>query len=61
MSYCKNCGSNMSSGICSNCSEELYILTFQTDDLPEQLSPEFMQKAEEQRKKIHRKGTDELG
>jgi hypothetical protein len=49
---CPNCGCKMSSGICSNCNEELYILTFQTDDLPEEISPEFMQKAEEQRKKL---------
>lgn len=49
MSYCDDCGCRMSGGICSNCDEELYILTHQAEDLDDvRLSDEFLSKAKEQ-------------
>ena len=43
MSYCPDCGGKLSGGMCSNCQEELYILTYQDEDVEwEDLSPEFM-------------------
>ena len=57
--YCLDCGSKMDAGICSNCKEELYVLTFQSDDLPEQVSDEFARKAEEQRKELQRSKANE--
>lgn len=49
MSYCDDCGCRTSGGICSNCQEELYILTHQVEDLDDvRLSDEFLTKAKEQ-------------
>ena len=46
--YCEDCGCRTSSGVCSNCQEELYILNEQSEDI-EYISPEFEAKAEEQK------------
>jgi hypothetical protein len=51
MAYCSDCGTRLAAGICPNCSEELYIYREQAEDLPEDLSPEFMEKVWEQEKK----------
>lgn len=48
-SYCPDCGCRTSSGICSNCQEELHILTFQNEHI-DQLSQKFMDKATKQKK-----------
>lgn len=58
MSRCEDCGCRLSSsGVCSNCHEELYILEEQAEFV-ERVSPEFQTKAEEQKRKIEeaRKG-----
>ena len=56
MGYCPDCGGRTSSGICSNCQEELHILTFQDDCLdPDDISPEFMSKAGEQEKVVDKR------
>ena len=60
MSYCKDCGIKMSSGICPNCQEELYIYTEQSESLPEQLSPEFSAKVKEQVEMLRRKRKEDL-
>jgi len=49
MSYCSDCGTKLSNGICPNCSEELYIFETQYEDLPE-LSNDFAEKVEQQKK-----------
>ena len=49
MGYCSDCGSRTSGGICSNCQEELYIVTNQSEDITEPLSNEFTDKAKEQK------------
>jgi len=46
--YCPDCGCRRSGGICSNCQEELYILTYQAEYITEPLSEEFINKAEDQ-------------
>jgi len=54
MGYCPDCGSKTSSGICSNCQEELYILTFQSEWV-EGVSSEFTDKAAEQQRYLERR------
>jgi hypothetical protein len=48
MSYCVNCGTKMSDGLCPNCEEEAFICESQTDYLPDYLSDDFRRKAEGQ-------------
>lgn len=48
--YCEDCGCRTSSGVCSNCQEELYIMNEQYHEDPFPLSKEFQQKAEDQKK-----------
>ncbi len=48
--YCPDCGCRRSGGICSNCQEELYILTEQADYIDQPVSDEFANKADEQEK-----------
>lgn len=48
---CPDCGTKLSKGICPNCAEELYIYNTQFEDLPEDISDEFMQKVLEQEAK----------
>ena len=49
MPYCEDCGCGLSSGICSNCHEESFILTFQSEFVDyENLSPEFIDRANDQ-------------
>lgn len=55
MTSCDNCGSRLYGGICSNCHEELYIVTNQSDDINFALSDEFLQKAEQQQREVTRK------
>ena len=44
MPYCENCGTKLSGGTCPNCEEELYIFENQSENLPEDLSEEFVNK-----------------
>ena len=56
MNYCPDCGSRMNGGICSNCHEELYILTYQADDIDQPVSDEFAAKAMKQQEELRKKG-----
>ena len=58
-SYCKDCGSVLSGGMCSNCQEELYILTYQSDYVDE-VSPEFADKAKKQAEILRKRERDEF-
>ena len=53
--YCDDCGTKISSGICPNCQEELYLFTSQSEDLPEKLSPEFSSKVQKQVEELREK------
>lgn len=55
---CKDCGCILEGGICSNCHEELFILTYQSEDIITPPSREFIEKAEEQKKEIAKKQND---
>ena len=56
--YCEDCGTPLSSGVCSNCQEELYIVREQNEDICEPLSQQFIEKVEEQERLIRdRKAT----
>jgi len=55
MAYCPDCGCRTSGGICSNCQEELYILTEQADFIDGPVSDEFAEKAAEQRRFLDRR------
>lgn len=46
---CEDCGCRLSGGICSNCQEELYIVTEQAEFIDGPLSKEFLEKADEQK------------
>ena len=52
--YCEDCGCRLSAGICSNCQEELYILEYQGDYI-EEISQEFKDKVNEQRRIVKAK------
>jgi hypothetical protein len=52
MSKCLDCGCTLEGGICSNCHEELFISTYQSEDMIFPSSSEFMQAAAEQSKEI---------
>ena len=54
MESCPDCGCRTNGGVCSNCQEELYILTFQADDV-ESVSDEFAEKAREQAEVLERR------
>jgi hypothetical protein len=45
---CENCGTILEGGICSNCQEELFIVTYQSEFIDKPLSKEFLDKVEEQ-------------
>lgn len=51
MSYsiCEDCGTRLYGGVCSNCQEELYIVENQYEHIDKPLSPQFLQKVEEQK------------
>lgn len=55
--HCENCGVRMYRGICSNCHEELYILTFQDEDIV--FSQEFIDKAGEQQREIAQRDSED--
>lgn len=56
MSWCLDCGTKMSGGICPNCHEELYILTYQSEDVAVSEMPrEFVEKAEKQAAEIRKR------
>ena len=44
---CEDCGTRLNAGVCSNCHEELYIMSFQADYIDE-LSEDFFLKAKDQ-------------
>jgi hypothetical protein len=46
---CEDCGSILECGICSNCQEELYIVSFQGDCIDAPLSRDFIDRVEEQK------------
>jgi hypothetical protein len=46
--YCEDCGCRRHGGICSNCQEELYILTNQRADMERPVSEEFLDAADRQ-------------
>lgn len=54
MSYCSDCGTKLSGGMCPNCHEELYIFETQYDDLPP-LSEKFASQVREQRDEVKRR------
>jgi len=54
-SRCPDCGCRTSGGICSNCQEELHILTYQSEYIDGPVSDEFAKKAEEQEKYLKRR------
>ena len=47
--HCEDCGCRTSSGVCSNCQEELYIMSEQSEFIEGPLSQEFVDKANEQK------------
>ena len=53
LSYCLDCGCKMSSGICSNCHEELYIIENQSEFITHPLSDEFTDNVAIQRKQVN--------
>jgi hypothetical protein len=57
MARCEDCGTPMNGGICSNCHEELYIMTYQADDM-DAVSQEFRDLADEQRQAIKRRASE---
>ena len=57
MESCPDCGCRTNGGICSNCQEELYILTFQSDAV-ESVSDEFAEKAKQQAEVLGLRGME---
>lgn len=53
MSRCLDCGERLNGGICPNCAEELYILTYQSDCI-ESISNDFAEKVKEQQEKLRK-------
>jgi len=54
--FCPDCGLRTSSGICSNCQEELYIMELQAgrdDDGEWEFSSDFVRTAAEQRRYLN--------
>ena len=59
MSYCLDCGTQKSGGICPNCQEELYILTYQSEDFAmSEVNPEFMAKAMRQQEELRKRESE---
>lgn len=59
MSYCLDCGTQMAGGICPNCHEELYILTYQSEDFAmSEVNPEFMAKAQQQQAELRKRESE---
>lgn len=52
---CWDCGTTLEAGICSNCHEELFIQTFQSEDMSEPVSREFAEAANSQVNDIKRR------
>jgi len=56
---CPDCGCRLEGGICSNCQEELFIITYQGEDMVEgSPSKEFTEKAQEQQEYIRRRDSE---
>lgn len=58
MKTCPDCGCRIREGMCTNCQEELYILTYQIPEIDDPnftVSNEFREKAEEQREYLRRR------
>ena len=53
--YCPDCGERTSNGICSNCHEELYIETYQSEFIDFPLSQDFRDKSREQAEVVVRR------
>ena len=53
--HCEDCGCILEKGICSNCHEELFILTYQAEYIDQPLSNEFVEKAKEQEGDVSRR------
>lgn len=56
MSYCSDCGCKIYDGICSNCHEELYIITNQGEYIDFELSEDFKERARESSAKLKEQG-----
>ena len=54
MNSCPDCGCRTSGGVCSNCQEELYIFTFQYDEV-KSVSDEFAERARKQREDLRKR------
>lgn len=55
MRTCEDCGCKIGNdGICSNCQEELFIMTHQAEDITYPLSEDFEKKAAEQNAELGR-------
>lgn len=61
MNHCPDCGSRTNGGICSNCQEELYILTYQAEDIDQPVSDEFAEKAREQQEQVKGRNERSIG
>lgn len=56
---CEDCGTGLElNGTCPNCHEELFIATWQAEDLDYPLSDEFTRKVEDQSQAIRLKRTE---
>ena len=62
MARCSDCGCILEGGICSNCQEELFIITYQNEDISGPLSKEFQDKVIEQKQflKDHKRFLKEI-
>lgn len=54
MAKCQDCGCSTSNGICSNCQEELYIDTYQSEEYDYPPNKDFREKVAEQREYVDR-------
>jgi len=52
---CKDCGTTLRSGICTNCHEELYINDYQMPEEPFPVSDEWNETVSRQRKELKRR------
>lgn len=60
MGYCPDCGCRTSSGVCSNCQEELFIINEQSEHIDFSLSDEFVNKAKEQKELLKKRKREKI-